>query len=149
MSQSRIEEALVLIESDDGSVARVRPVRVLTSAEDDILLVCPVRLQGRRVWIKLLSPGFDRKFRECRVHHSTEAKADAAEYYYGLDVVGFGKWLQLTNHLQQTLLSGCPARPGTLQPKPVPNPRHRAEQSLVPLLSAVGLVVVYASNFPW
>jgi hypothetical protein len=149
MRHSRIEQALVLVESDDGSVARVRPVRVLTSPEDDILLVCPFRLHARRVWIKWLSPGFDRKFRECRIHHSTDGEADAAEYYYGLQVVGFGEWSMLTNHLQQTLLRGCTLRPSTLQPEPVSTPSRRTEQSLVPLLSAIGLVVVYATNLTW
>lgn len=149
MRHSRIEQAVVLVESDDGSVARVKPVRVLTSPEDDILLVCPFRLHARRVWVKWLSPGFDRKFRECRIHHSTEGEGAVAEYYYGLKVVGFGEWLQLTSHLYQTLLRSCTPRPSTLQPEPVPGPSRRTEQSLVPLLSALGLAVVYASNLTW
>jgi hypothetical protein len=149
MRHSRIERALVLVESDDGSVARVRPVRVLTSPEDDFLLVCPFQLHARRVWIKWLRPGFDRKFRECRIHHSTEGRAGASEYYYGLKVVGFGEWMQLTSHLHRTLLCGATPRPSTLQPEPTPTPARRTEQSLVPLLSAIGLAVVYASNLTW
>ena len=148
MRGCRIEQAVVLVQSGEGRLARLRPVRVLTSPDDDMLVVCPFRLEADRVWVKRLHPGFDRKFRECRVHHSTEA-ADAREYYYGLKIVGFAEWSLLTSHLQQTLLCGCPARPSTLQPEPAPGRVRAAEPSLVPLLSAIGLVVVYATNFTW
>lgn len=146
MCGCRVEQAVVLVQADEGRLARLAPVRVLTSPEDDMVLVCPFPLNSKRVWVRRIRPGFDRKFRECHVHHATEA-ANATEYYYGLKVIRFAEWMLLTNHLQQTLLRGSPPRPSMLQP--APTPARRNEQSLVPLLSAVGLVVVYASNFPW
>lgn len=149
MGQARHEKAVILLESDDGSVGRLRQVRILTSPENDVLLVCRTPLTASRVWLKRVGHRFDRKFTECRLTHVDTVDPQARVYYYGLKIVGFADWWLLTEHLHRTLFRGVAPKPSTLQPEPAAVPRRRPEQSLVPLLSAIGLVVVYATNFTW
>jgi hypothetical protein len=143
MSVATVESAILLLESCDTGLPHVRDVEVLTSQDSALLLISPVPLTQQHVWLKRISPKFDRKFLKCRVNNP-----GASGPLYSLTIVGFAEWDIITNQLYQNLLQHRPQiRPSTTQS--AKSPRKAPEQSLMPLLSAIGLAVVYACNLTW
>ena len=132
-----IEDA-VLVELPPAGAPRSLDVRILKTHIDELTISSPCPLETRRVWLRRISPTFDRKFLECRVRD-----LDTDSQCYSLTILGFAEWSLLTNQLSETLLAPEPEiRPSTT--RPAASPRRPKENSLMPLLSAVGLVVVYA-----
>jgi hypothetical protein len=143
MSVATVESAILLFAIGDTNLPQVCDVEVLTSQDCALLLISPVPLTQQHVWLKRISPKFDRKFLKCRVNNF-----GAAGPLYSLTMMGFADWDILTNQLYQNiLLHRPPIHPSTRQS--AKTSRKTPEQSLMPLLSAIGLVVVYACNLTW
>jgi hypothetical protein len=97
-----------------------------------------VALTQQHVWLKRISPRFDRKFLKCRVNNP-----EALGPLYSLTIMGFAEWDVITDRLYQNLLPHRPPiRSSTTQSPQMSVKKH--EQSLMPLLSAIGLAVMYA-----
>jgi len=130
------------------------PVRTKNISEGGVLIVAEEELRGDRMLLQLSLPKFDGMLVECDVRHQSCFEQELITgksrrlYAYGLE---FGRVLQMSD-VHETLLAAFPksidhrGRPARASRTPRDD---STSESLVPFLSALGLAVVYASQFPW
>lgn len=126
-------------------------------SEGGVLIVSEEELQGERMLVQLSLPQFEGVLVECDVKHRSRFEQlllsgeNRTLHAYGLE---FGSMLQMEN-VHETLLAAFPAASESASLRKTPAcsqrlARHAStRESLVPTLSALGLAVVYASQFPW
>lgn len=133
----------------DSHVTAVR-VWMQNLFDDGVFVVADEELEGERMILKLAIPELEGCLVECDVTH--RSRYDRIRVNGTEDTLcAFGlrfRRVHRETDVHETLLAAF-GLAELSPPEPLPAPRVRREESLVPLLSAVGLVVVYVSQYPW
>ena len=145
-SASDVQSAYVLTNSQPTPI----PVEVRTLSADEALVVAAQPLDGRRMVLKLSLAQKGVRFLDCDVALHSE---------YQRLVLGHDQGMYVACRLRfRRAFSIAEIHPSLLDAfaqaeQPSSETRHRdpnaPQTSLVPFLSAIGLVVVYASQQPW
>ncbi|MBX3436816.1 MAG: hypothetical protein KF861_04935 [Planctomycetaceae bacterium] len=151
-SGAKCQAVLVLSRIPGQSVPRLSEAYLLRIPQTGSLLLSPTELQGSLVLIKRLSPRFARSFSSYRLIRTVLPSESTATSQpplccYGVQRVARRRRFPLSRVLARDLLSRQTARMRSLSRMARPTSPRR--ESLMPLLSAIGLAVVYATNFQW
>ena len=133
--------------------SKISAIQVETRNISDggVLIVSEEYLEGERMMLKLDVPGFEESLVECDVAHRSAFERvsfnDEEDDLYACGLA-FRRVIP-ENDLHRTLLSafGLGGDGPDVGIGDVGSWKQETEESLVPLLSAVGLAVVYASRF--
>lgn len=140
-----IRSAYVLAQNHTTAI----PVEVRTLSAREALVVATQPLEGERMLLKLDTAGHGECLLECDVAHHSEYHRvgwSAGEDTYSACRLRFRRTFPFDNvHPSLRVAFGIAEDPDTADAEV----EDEREESLVPVLSAIGMAVVYASQTPW
>lgn len=138
--------ALVLAQNHPTAI----PVEVRTLSAREALVVATQPLEGERMLLKIDADGHGEFLLECDVAHRSEYHRvgwSAGEDTYSACRLRFRRTLPIDQvHPSLRAAFGIVEDSDTAEPEVA---SECEEESLVPVLSAIGMAVVYASQTPW